>query len=305
MDILSFLAALIKSIAWPITIMGLALLFRKQLSNLIKYVLRIKYKDFEISFDQDIDRIRAEIPPKELSDVLTEEDEKDKTLRALSHASPSKSIIESWDMIELSIYEKLKQLFPKDSMQYKRLSIGRSYNELWLTGALPPNDYKILQDLQLFRNRVSHIPEEFISQEVAFKYYELAKYIKNKIHALTEIPKVKLTPLTFMASEITHLLDTGKYNHVTIADIKREIRQGTIFEYLKTLAGDDIDLSIIQEGTTYPGFKDFYVEYLQRIVDAYSGNERRKWGIENSGLCLLLAWTIEIVQQGSGWHPSA
>ena len=88
-----------------------------------------------------------------------------------------------------------------------------------------------------------------------------------------------------------------------MADIKREIRKGTIFEFLQEVTGDDVDLSIIMNGTTYPGFKDFYVEYLQRIVDAYSGNERRKWGIENSGLCLLLAWTTEIIQQGSGWHP--
>jgi hypothetical protein len=45
------------------------------------------------------------------------------------------------------------------------------------------------------------------------------------------------------------------------------------------------------------------MDYLQRMCNAYSGDERKKWGVENSGLCLLLAWTNEIIQQGSGWHP--
>lgn len=305
MDTLTFIAALVKSIAWPITIIGLALLFRVPLSRLIKYILKIKYKDFEISFNQEIDRIRDEIPPQELSDAINKKDDKDEQVKSLAHAAPSKAIIETWEMTELAIYERLKQLFPKDSMQFQRLSIGRAYNELWLTGALPPNDYKILQDLHLFRDRVSNSPEEFISPEVAVKYYELSKYIINKMTSIAELPKVKLTPLTLLAFELTHLLDTGKYNNITIGDIKREIRQGTLLEFLQHTVGNDIDLSIIREGSTYPGFTDFYIEYLQKIVNAYSGNERRKWGIEHSGICLLLAWTIEIIQQGSGWHPRA
>jgi len=40
------------------------------------------------------------------------------------------------------------------------------------------------------------------------------------------------------------------------------------------------------------------------MYEGYAGNERRKWGIENLGLCLLLAWTNKIIQQGSGWYPN-
>lgn len=46
------------------------------------------------------------------------------------------------------------------------------------------------------------------------------------------------------------------------------------------------------------------IKRLQDFRDCHSGNEMRKWGIENSGLCLLLAWTNEMIQQGSGWYPS-
>jgi len=48
-------------------------------------------------------------------------------------------------------------------------------------------------------------------------------------------------------------------------------------------------------------FESWYVEHLQSLYDAYSGDENRKWGVQNKGLCLVLAWANEIIQQGSGW----
>ncbi|MFZ1061677.1 MAG: hypothetical protein WAP47_21085, partial [Candidatus Rokuibacteriota bacterium] len=34
---------------------------------------------------------------------------------------------------------------------------------------------------------------------------------------------------------------------------------------------------------------------LQEILKTYRGHERRKWGVARSGLCLLVAWTAELV----------
>jgi len=38
-------------------------------------------------------------------------------------------------------------------------------------------------------------------------------------------------------------------------------------------------------------------EKLNEILGGYQGKEPRKWGIENNGLCLLLAWTNELIQR--------
>jgi len=100
------------------------------------------------------------------------------------------------------------------------------------------------------------------------------------------------------------MIDTGKYQDITIEEVKREIEKGTVLEYVAERGGTDIDLSLITKAETWPNFRSFYIEHLQSIYNAYSGNERRKWGVQNSGLCLLLAWTNEIIQQGSGWHSS-
>ena len=38
---------------------------------------------------------------------------------------------------------------------------------------------------------------------------------------------------------------------------------------------------------------------MNNIYGGYAGVERRKWGVENLGLCLVLAWTAEMITQGT------
>lgn len=116
---------------------------------------------------------------------------------------------------------------------------------------------------------------------------------------------MKLSALTVLILNINSLIDSGKYDDITIEDIRRRIDDGTILRYLKQRAGNDIDLTLyLDHPAAYQGFEDFYVNYLQATYDAYGGDERKRWGVEKKGLCLLLAWTNEIIQQGSGWEPS-
>jgi hypothetical protein len=112
---------------------------------------------------------------------------------------------------------------------------------------------------------------------------------------------MKLIALTLLILEINHLIDLGKYDIITIEEIYKAINDGTILRYLKEKVGNDIDLSIHLNSKTFNDFESWYVEHLQSLYDAYSGDENRKWGVQNKGLCLLLAWTNEIIQQGSCW----
>lgn len=115
---------------------------------------------------------------------------------------------------------------------------------------------------------------------------------------------MKHTALTVLTLELNHLLDTGKYDDITIEEVHKHIDGGTILQFLRDRAGDDIDLSILMDSKTYGDFQGFYVKHLQSIYDAYAGKENRKWGVKNKGLCLLIAWTNEIIQQGTGWRPN-
>ena len=115
---------------------------------------------------------------------------------------------------------------------------------------------------------------------------------------------MQLTALTLLILQLNKLLDTGKYDNLTIKEIHHYINNGTILEFLRERGQGDIDLSIHLDKNAYGDFQSFYVKQLQSIYDAYAGDEAKKWGVNKKGLCLLIAWTNEIIQQGSGWKAN-
>ncbi len=114
---------------------------------------------------------------------------------------------------------------------------------------------------------------------------------------------MKHSALTLLIHNLNHLLDTGQYDEISVEEVSAHIEDGSILQFIQTRADGDVDFSILLDGLTYGNFERFYVTYLQAIQDAYAGNERRKWGVSNRGVCLLIAWTNEILQQGSDWRP--
>jgi len=109
---------------------------------------------------------------------------------------------------------------------------------------------------------------------------------------------MKVSALTLLILEVNSLIDTGKYADITIKDIHNAIEGKRVLRFLQERAASDIDLSLHLDGNAYGGFESYYETQLENLYGGYAGRERRKWGVENSGLCLVLAWTNEIIQQG-------
>ena len=109
---------------------------------------------------------------------------------------------------------------------------------------------------------------------------------------------MKIRALTFLILQINKLIDKGKYDDISISDIHDAIEALGVLRFLKSRAGSDIDLSLHLDSNAYGNFEEFFEEQMESIYGGYAGQECRKWGIENSGLCLVLAWTNEIIQQG-------
>lgn len=111
---------------------------------------------------------------------------------------------------------------------------------------------------------------------------------------------MKVSALTLLVLHVNSLIDSGKYSDITIEEIHDAIERKRVLRFLKERAGSDIDLSIHLDSNVYGDFESYYEFQLENIYGGYAGQERRKWGITNTGLCLVLAWTNEIIQQGEG-----
>lgn len=105
---------------------------------------------------------------------------------------------------------------------------------------------------------------------------------------------MKIHKLTLVILGVTALVDEGTHNNISIDEIHKVISSKSLIKYLSEEFEEKIDLSFLDE-------KDIneYEEMISNIYDAHAGNESRKWGIKNNGLCLVIAWTNEVIQQNA------
>lgn len=102
---------------------------------------------------------------------------------------------------------------------------------------------------------------------------------------------MKMYKFTYLLWQFNMMLDSGKYDKITVSDIKSRIEKGTLPDYLK-IQFPDADFSMIEAQEW-----SYLMQEWSGLADTV--DERRKMGVENRGICLLLAYTINGLQT----HP--
>lgn len=98
------------------------------------------------------------------------------------------------------------------------------------------------------------------------------------------IPSYKIN---FLLWQFIALADTGKYDSITVAEVKKHINAETISSYL------------VDKFNLKPGFLEVadWIELSQEWAStANAVDEERKMGIRNKGIGLLLAYALESYQ---------
>lgn len=290
-----FIVVVIEATAWPITVLLAVYLFRNPIRSLFLLIDKFQYKGIMIDFRKTAENT--------LYSIQTEKDEGSEAAEQLEYIDdPRLVVINAWSNLEEAAVDKFRELMPERAIA--DLGPDRALGYFEYMGVLIPRTKQALSDLRKLGNQVTYLPPGTISTDGAKAYTRAAAIVRKQIEALSALPKVKLNRLTLLILEYNQLLDTGKYNHITIEDIHREIQQGTVLRYISNIAGSDADFSIYFDDHDDLNFEAQYTKQLQSIYDGYAGQERRKWGVKNIGLCLLIAWTNEIIQRGSGWQPN-
>ncbi len=295
MNTLEFISNLISAFAWPITVLIILVLLRHPLKRLVPLLERLKYKDFEISFREQLEAVRNSVESE--GEKLSASGDLNKIIE-IAKISPRAAIQETWKELELLAEKKLSAIDQKKTIKSKKALQYFEYSKVF-----PHYVAETIRELRQLRNQAIHAAEFSLTTDDAIEYAVISNSIKEHIDSITTTPEVRLSALTYLILSYNQLLDTGKYNNITIADIHREIKNKNVLEYIEKIAPDEVDFSLIINSDSNPHFVDFYNEKLLNIYKGYPGNESRKWGVENNGICLLLAWTNEIIQQGAGWFP--
>lgn len=294
MLLFEFIVGVVEATAWPITVLLVAYLFRNPIRSLFLLIDRFQYKGVTIAF--------RKAAKDTLDSIQIEKDENSESVAQLEYIDdPRLMVIDAWHNLEEAAIAKIHELMPERDID---LGPGRALGYFEYMGVLIPRTKQALSELRKLRNQATCLPPSAISIDGAKMYIRAATIIRKQIEALSTLPEVKLNRLTLLILEYNQLLDTGKYSHITMEDVHREIQQGTVLRYISSIAGSDADFSIYLNVHDDLDFEAQYTKHLQSIYGGYAGQERRKWGIQNMGLCLLIAWTNEIIQRGSGWQPN-
>ena len=295
MSFLEFTIRFTEALVWPGTVFAVIYLLRNPVKSLLPSIEKLQYKEFMVSFREDAEETLDSIETEQAKDLEAE-------VQFEQIDNPQLAVINAWRKLEEAAIAKLRELAPEKNIS--DLEPNRALGYFEYRGALIPRTKQAISQLRRLRNQATHFPENAIPIKGAVAYVKAATTIQKQIESLSALPEMKLNRLTFLILEYNQLLDTGKYNYITIKDVHREIQKGTILRYIKDEAGSDVDFSLYLDIRDELCFETQYAKHLQSIYGGYAGQEGRKWGVENLGLCLLIAWTNEIIQQGSGWQPN-
>ena len=292
--------AILEILAWPLTVFVIVCLLRKPLMSLLPSIQKIKFRGAEVEFfSKSLRQVMDDV--SEHAEVKIDRDPSDKGLRDALNLPPDQTVLEAWNALELSAREKVQSLLPADESFEDPLSRPLEYLEF--KGALTPTIARAIHDLRSLRNQAVHFGEDLVVRQNAVEYVNIVERILKAIEGITELPGVKLTALTLLIFEINILIDSGQFNDVTIDEAYEWIMNENIIQSLAERTKGHVDLSVYGVDGPYRNFVSFYHKQMKQIYEGYGGDHRRKWGVENLGLCLLLAWTNQLIQQGSGWHP--
>ncbi|MDH0624067.1 hypothetical protein N5E30_20380 [Pseudomonas chengduensis] len=166
------LERILSIIAWPVTVVIIVLLLRSSISKLIPSLSKLKYKDLELEFEREANKILAEAerdlpePPATTKPAKIQESDMRYSLR---HVDPLMQIMESWRDLEL----KLRSMLDEDSSY----SIRAIINQLCSLGEISQETSSIILDLAALRNRVAHAKEEAITYEAASAYNDSVRRV--------------------------------------------------------------------------------------------------------------------------------
>lgn len=186
MDLLTFIAELVKALGWPVAVVIIVLVLRRPIAALIPLLQRLKYKDLELEFGRAVEEIKAEavheLPPSTTHKALPTGTEE--RITKLAEISPRAAVLEAWRTVENLLMQIAQRRLPPDEggklIPYKTISL------LERDETLSPGLGSLLRDLRGLRNQAAHAPDFALSLESALEYASLAERAVQQLSGLID-----------------------------------------------------------------------------------------------------------------------
>ncbi|MET7143146.1 hypothetical protein M3S04_16045 [Xanthomonas sp. PPL139] len=165
MDTLSFIAELIKSLAWPLAVVVVILLFRSEITALLKTMKRGKVGMAEVEFERDV--LKLESSAQALPSTKSPDN-----AALIATQNPRGAVLDSWLRLEEQIISLAmrKGLTNATARRYPRGSI----DALMKSGLITSSDRSIIDSMRELRNLAAHDPDFSPNPDSVVSYLQFA-----------------------------------------------------------------------------------------------------------------------------------
>ena len=184
-EYLGFISEIASHLAWPVTVLILAILLRKHLGDLLSSITRLKFRDLEMDFKRLADSAEmlpeAEAPRKPLSEPnLTFFTSFEKQVMDIATSAPSAAILLAWTGVETAMASAVSRMSISPDPPSMR-SPGHTLDSLRRFAGLPNEVGHMINEMRILRNKVAHDGNHrtSISTESATAYGESAVRVIN------------------------------------------------------------------------------------------------------------------------------
>ncbi|MBW8041042.1 MAG: hypothetical protein FVQ85_13705 [Planctomycetes bacterium] len=196
-DLIHEIGLIIVGIAWPVIILIVAFVFKRQIANslpnIFNSIKKLKYGKFEAEFE----RVSKEAEELKLPEaVSTDQGRVDAAVsindeyRELATLSPRTTIMEAWINFERTLSENYGQYAPVVPQQYASArTLATILRELVNNGIISNRERALIADIRGLRNLAAHEPEFKVSSGKAMEYAILLSRIEAKIKSSIALSK--------------------------------------------------------------------------------------------------------------------
>lgn len=173
MDWLTFIAAVLKALAWPLTAIAILVLLRRPLLGLIPLLRKLKWKELELEFEEKIVELKTEAAlalPAPPTISLTKPAAS--RLAQLAEIAPRSAIIEAWIDVQHAAARALTKRFPNSKVSWTAGQLG---DLLAAHDLLDSSKLEIYNSLRQLRNQAAHHEDFRIETRRALDYVALAE----------------------------------------------------------------------------------------------------------------------------------
>ncbi|MCW8929640.1 MAG: hypothetical protein OQL19_05305 [Gammaproteobacteria bacterium] len=182
MDALTFISELIKAVAWPATAIILVVQLRKPIVELIPLLRRLKYKELEFEFAQEVSELKAEVEAiaKEKGEEIPSIATTSSNLLNLITFSTRAAIMEAWLEVE-SVSVTVASSFWGQSPNETFKNMPKLGEYLLQCKVIDEKQLSVFNKLRQLRNKAAHAQELDLSENDARSYVQLASDLAKHI----------------------------------------------------------------------------------------------------------------------------